>query len=190
MTKVTKISLLISISIVSLSCILAFYLYHPTHETLPTYFSYSNQDTQLLNTLNSSHEITQKSLMKWDQIMFDLVKENKLGDAYASRVYAYVYTAQRDAAFLSHNLKHRFMGSIEPLSAAVLCLFFTDSCSSIKEQISSIKDDNFSKSLTKIVMQKITRRIQQDKNQTHSYDEPKQNKLHWIGIPPYYGEDI
>ncbi len=190
MARATKFFLSIGIAIVLLCCSFAFYLYLPTREILPTYFNYSKTDLNLLRALDSSQEITQKNLMKWDQIMFDLIKENKLGDVYASRIYAYVYTAQRDAVFLSHNVKHTFMGSIEPVSAAVLCLFFTDSCSSIKEQINSINNDKFSNSLSKIVMKNIIIRMQQDKNQSHLYDEPKVNKSHWIGIQPYYGEEV
>ena len=186
MAKVTTIG----IFIVLICCSVACYFYYTAPKTLPTYYHYSNTDLKLLKTLNSSQEIRQTALTKWDNIMFGLIKENKLGDIYASRIYAYVYTAQRDAAFLSYNVKHKFMGSIGPVSAAVLCLFFPDSCAHIKEKISSINDDKFSNILSKLVIKNIAIRMQQDKNQSHLYKEPELNKPHWIGVQPYYGQEV
>lgn len=89
--------------------------------------------------------------------MFDLVKHSKLGPT-AAQIYAYVYTAERDAAFLSHNAKGEFMGSIGPTAKLVLCQFFPVDC----ETISLTQTDEYSKVLADIVIEKIRNRIQID----------------------------
>ncbi len=183
----TKLTLFIIISIV-MSGAIFFYKYHSTNLKFPTYFKYSEADTSALANSYSNHEITQTSLKKWDTIMFDLVKENKLGDTYASRVYAYVYTSQRDAAFLSNNIKSKMMGSIEPISAKVLCLFFPTSCSAIMMRINN--DDPYSNLLSEIVSKKVKERMLQDSKHNYLYEEKKQADQYWSGVRPYYGQDV
>lgn len=139
-----------------------FYFYTFSNKTLPTYFNYSATDYQALSTLESSNDMQLASLKKWDAIMFDLIKEYKLGDINASQVYAYVYTAQRDAAFLSKNAKHTFMGNLGSVTAEVLCVFFSKSCPDIRA-IKRNDTDEYSQNLAELILKKIQERIQKDK---------------------------
>ncbi|WP_173238283.1 vanadium-dependent haloperoxidase [Legionella antarctica] len=157
----------------------------PKITSLPTYFTYKGEQAAL-NNLHSSQKMTAHTTKKWDGIMFDLVKSHKLGDATASRIYAYLYTAQRDAAFLSHNNKHRFMGSLDPISAEVLCLFFPKNCPHIKFQV---KTDPYSNELAKIVLKKIKLHMILDtKQQKLSAEKPGGD--HWAGSKPYFGQEV
>jgi membrane-associated phospholipid phosphatase len=169
-----------------------FFAYYVTrtssHVVLPTYFSYSKADKKLLASLHSNQKITVEGLKKWDKVMLELVKENKLGDAPASRVYAYVYTAQRDAAFLSMNIKHSFMGSIDLVSAKTLCLFFKNNCSDLMSQVKSVTDP-FSNELADVVVTKLKARIQNDEKNTHLYPE-KSSAHSWAGTHPYFGQEV
>lgn len=188
MTRAIKITIAIVIAAVSIA-FLFYYKNYSTSPILPTYFSYSSEDIKPLRSLKSNLTITQASLNKWDAIMFDLVKKNKLGDTQASKIYAYVYTAQREGAFLSKNIKHEFMGSIGPLTAEVLCLFFTDNCDAIRVTIRHGKD-SYSNSLKDIVLMKIKNQMQEDKKQNYLYQEKKPSNQYWAGVPPYYGQDV
>jgi membrane-associated phospholipid phosphatase len=165
-----------------------FYFYTFPNKTLPTYFNYSATDYQALSNLESSNDMQLASLKKWDAIMFDLIKEYKLGDTNASQVYAYVYTAQRDAAFLSKNAKHTFMGNLDPVTAEVLCVFFSQSCPDIR--VIKHKDDKYSEKLAELVLKKIQERIQKDKKNIHLFTEKKTANLYWKGVKPYYGQDV
>lgn len=188
MTKKKKRILFIVICALLIIIISVYYLFFPHQTGLQTYFTYSPSDKQLLAALTSNQEITRVSLTKWDSIMFNLIKKHQLGDIYASRLYTYVYSAQRDAAFLSYNIKQTFQGSIEPVSAGVLCLFFSDSCAEIKEK-GGTAFDPYSKLLAKIVLTKISARMKKDAIQIHPYPEKTPVNHYWVGVKPYYGQD-
>ncbi len=155
---------------------------------LPTYFSYSEAEKMSLKKLHSSQEITTDKLQKWDNIVFDLIKTNKLGDAPASRVYAYLYIAQHDAAFLSMDIKHSFMGNIDVISAQTLCLFFKKQCSDLESQAHK-STDVYSQALANMVLTKIKSRMEVDKRNTHSYPEKSADHF-WAGTRPYFGQDV
>lgn len=154
--------------------------------TLPTYFNYSKMEQLPLNRLESTYEMSESSLKKWDNLMFELVKSHKLGDAPASRIYAYLYTAQRDAAFLSYNNKHRFKGSLDPVSAEVLCLFFTDKCEKIKF---NLKTDDYSTQLARLILDKVTKRMELDKKQQR-LSQQQRGDNYWVGDKPYFGQEV
>jgi hypothetical protein len=186
MTKMTKKIGAIITALVFIAIAFAIYHYYPFHKKmLPTYFAYTQAEKDSLYQLNSKHKITQEELEKWDTIVFDLVKKNKLGDAHASRIYAYLYTAQRDAAYLSYNVKHSFMGSIDAISAKVLCLFFTHDCSNLAN---SVGHDPYSAELADMVTNKVKARMQEDDTKTKLYPE-KPAAFYWAGIRPYFGQD-
>ncbi|CDZ78320.1 PAP2 superfamily protein [Legionella massiliensis] len=164
-----------------------YYSYRHTLKTeFPTYFQYSEGAEGSLASLNSKQSMTKGLLKKWDSIMFDLIKSNKVGDASASRIYAYVYTSQRDAAFLSYNIKHQFMGSFDQVSAGVLCLFFVNDCEKIKLQI---KEDVYSEQLATLVLAKVKERRELDKKQEHLATELSGSD-YWAGVRPYYGQEV
>ncbi|MBA2649722.1 MAG: vanadium-dependent haloperoxidase [Legionella sp.] len=153
---------------------------------LPLYFKYTISEKNELINLQSKQRITNSSFRKWDDLMFDLIKENKIGDAPASRIYAYVYVAQRDAAFLSYNVKHQFMGNLDMVSAEVLCVFFPNNCPEIKLQM---KKDVYSTQLAKLVLNKIKGRLDIDKQKTHPSTQ-LMGKGYWQGVKPYYGLEV
>ncbi|MBA2709037.1 MAG: vanadium-dependent haloperoxidase [Tatlockia sp.] len=159
---------------------------HSKKANLPTYFNYNPKKLNLLNKSYSKLVITAADLHKWDEVMFALVKSNKFGDAPASRIYAYVYTAQRDAAFLSYNMKHDFMGSLDPVSAAVLCQFFPNDCSKIKLQS---KVDLYSEQLAALVLVQIKQRMELDKTQEKLSPELRGDN-YWVGVRPFYGQEV
>jgi membrane-associated phospholipid phosphatase len=176
-----------AILLISMIFSIYYFYYRSTSRVFSTYFNYSQAQTKSLQSLNSTNEITPDALKKWDSILFDLIKENKLGDAPASRVYAYLYTAQRDMTFLSLNIKHKAMGNIDIISSQTLCLFFQNECSSIITF--STHADSYSNTLANIVLEKIKERIQKDKEITHLYVE-KSAGHYWAGVRPYFGQDV
>lgn len=155
--------------------------------TYPTYFSYKQTDQAPLTTLSSEQKMTFDTLQRWDEIMFDLIEDHKLGDAQASRVYAYVLVAQHDAAFLSFNNKHNFAGNLGPVTAQTLCLLFKDRCPELLVQAQS-SADSYSTALATIVSTQIKKRIENDKN--NSFYPEKIGKQYWAGISPYFGQDV
>ncbi|MFA5960709.1 MAG: phosphatase PAP2 family protein [Tatlockia sp.] len=172
----------------TLLCVIALVsLYFPKKVMLPTYFSYSKEEMSRLNTIPASRELmTDSTLKKWDTLLFDLIKSNKIGDAPASRIYAYVYLAQRDAAFLSFNVKKQFYGSLDPITAEVLCLFFPKDCTSIKMQKET---DSYSEALSDRVLKKINARIASDTLQQKLPERPL-GEAYWSGVKPYYGQEV
>jgi hypothetical protein len=179
-----KSVIFLSIIVVAIVLTVSIYHYYTATTMLPTYFKYSQAETQALTGLKSDDEMTQNALKKWDDILFKLIKDHFVGDAPASRIYAYVYTAQRDAAYLSYNINHNFVGSLDPVSAEVLCLFFSDSCSNLK---AGLKSDAYSEALATLVINKVKQRMAFDKN-TKPYPEIV-DAQHWAGVRPYYSQD-
>lgn len=179
---------LLGIILIIMLVLIIIYLITSFHKVndLPTYFHYSAQEINTLNELDSTEEMSKNSLNNWDTMMFDLIKKNKLGDAPASRVYAYIYTSQRDATFLSYQSKHRFAGNLDAISAGTLCLFFPNDCRKINFQV---KTDAYSNQLAKLVLNKIKQRMLVDEKQRKVALAPVGSK-YWAGIPPYFGQDV
>ncbi|WP_419418892.1 vanadium-dependent haloperoxidase [Legionella sp. D16C41] len=176
----------LSILLILILASLYFYLFHNSVNQLPTYFKYTPEEQASLSHLESSKLMTMDSLKKWDNVMFDLVKSHKLADAPASRLYAYVYTAQRDAAFLAFNVKHQFVGNLDVISSEVLCLFFPDSCLNIKL---GVRDDGFSHRLSDLVLNKIKPRMAKDSQNEHLSPQLF-GEGYWAGVKPFFGQDV
>lgn len=160
-------------------------------ELLSTYFSYNTKEVEYLRKLTSSLEISKQALEDWDEATANLIRQNKLGDKDVSRIYAYLYTAQTDVAFLSYNAKGKMMGSISPISSKVLKLFFPNDIKSIADlaQTSAKTSDEYTSHLTNLVYEKIKKRWESDIKQTHLYSE-NNSPYHWIGKKPYFGQDV
>lgn len=171
--------------IVILGIAIGLYSYFSTKSDLPTYFTYNKDELKSLKQIKSSYSMSQDTLKKWDEVMFDLVKTHKLGDVPASRIYAYLFTAQRDAAFLSYNAKHQFMGSLDPISAEVLVLFFPEDATRIKAQL---KTDDYSNKLAALVISKVILRMEEDKKREKLSPE-KIGPEYWVGVRPYFGQE-
>jgi len=65
-----------------------------------TYYLYDQDSVRALQALQTSARITRAELEQQDAIMFALVKNHNLPPTLASKLYAYVITAQADAAIL------------------------------------------------------------------------------------------
>ncbi|STX52069.1 PAP2 superfamily [Legionella busanensis] len=181
------LALSLSVSLIIILTGLYFYLSNTKTQQLPTYFTYTPEEQASLFQLQSNKLMTTSSLKKWDNLMFDLVKSHKLADAPASKLYAYVTTAQRDAAFLAFNSKHQFIGSLDIVSSEVLCLFFPDSCLNIKLTVNN--DDRFSRRLSDLVLGKIKQRIAKDRL-NERLSPQLAGEGYWAGVKPFFGQEV
>lgn len=178
------ISLLLAAIIISVS-----YYYLKTQRTatvLPTYFQYSVSELANIAHLSSEYSISQAELIKWDDISFNLVRSNELGDAYVSRVFAYLYTAMRDVAFITYNHGNEFNVSLDPICSKVLCGFFPKDCPNINANLVS---DVYSEALANTVMNKIKERIKYDNEHEQPYLPPDKSDI-WVGNVPYFAQTV
>lgn len=151
---------------------------------LPTYFSYSQKELSSLEKLKSPNSIEVEDLWRWDDVAFETVGATKTDATVASKFYAYLMVAQRDAAYLSRNARGQFKGSIDPVSKQVVCLFFSDSCSKIPVR----KQDDYSEALAKVVLAKVQGRIEEDKRTAKPYQLESGDEF-WAGKAPFKGLD-
>lgn len=131
----------------------------------PTYFQYTEEDIAPLKRLRSSDKMNFDQVEYWDEAAFQLILKNKQGEQ-AARIYAYLDVAQRDAAFLSYDVKRRFEGSLDPISQRVLALFFP---SLAQEPI--FQSDAYSNALAEIVLAKIKARLEEDEKGIKDYGQ-------------------
>lgn len=122
-------------------------------ESPSTYFQYSADEIKELSEAKSKERITKDELIKWDEIAKNLVQKKTLGED-VGRMYAYLYIAQQDAAFLSFQTQGDFIGSLAPISAGVLNLFFPS--------VPQANSDVYSNKLAKIVLAKIKERLNKE----------------------------
>ncbi len=146
------------------------------HETLPTYFSYSDQEIQSLRSLTPTAEMTLDEIYTWQEKAFEIVGENKSSSSDASKFYAYLMTAQKDAAFLSFKAKGEYVGSFDEISNGVFCEFYPDNCPGFSAEKST---DPYSQTLRKIVMEKVKTRIREDQQATKPYPR-KEGGEFWV----------
>lgn len=120
---------------------------------LPTYFSYNLLDFQKLSEKEThSPLLSNEELLKWDCIMIELAQNHP--DIDRTRVYAYLYTAQKEAAFVSYNAQGCFVGSLGPISAKILGLFYPS--------VPETDSDEYSEQLADIVFEKLKERFEEE----------------------------
>lgn len=150
-------------------------------KNLLTYFSYDRDAIRKLSDIGSEEWMDNEELMKWDEITKELSLKNPKVDT--SRMYAYLYTAQRDAAFLSFIAHGEFVGSIGPVSYRVLQLFFP---SVPRPELS----DDYSDFLSNLVFTKIKERLDDENAHMRNFpideNDPKLKEL----PKPYYGLNL
>jgi membrane-associated phospholipid phosphatase len=122
-------------------------------QKLSTYFQYDQNEISELSKKNSTEKMSKEELIKWDEIAADLSAKNPASNVYC--LYAYLYTAQKDAAFLSYNSHGQFIGSMGPLSAKVLQLFFPS--------VQLVTSDEYSDYLSTIIFAKIKARFDDER---------------------------
>lgn len=107
--------------------------------------------------MSSQFKIERKDLIDWDNIASGLLKGRNLkrfGDA--SRLFAYLYSAQKAFADASFQISTSFSGSLDPISLHVIQLFYPDY---VREEM---KTDEYSEKLTELVVKKIDVRFRQE----------------------------
>lgn len=169
-----------------------YYIFHnvamasmPTSTGIQPYFSYSTTDIQSLDSLNSDKVITKSEIDHWVQVVFDLVKKNhKKIDS--TRIYAYLFTAQRDAAALSYKAKKKLSGNLTAVSTKTLCLLLPDECGLIPQLEES---DTYSLKIAEIVTKKVNERLAQEEKALDSLpaSSPPQE---WAQDKSYFGRNF
>ncbi|HSX16936.1 MAG TPA: phosphatase PAP2 family protein [Patescibacteria group bacterium] len=150
--------------------------------TIRPYFTYTAQDTAKLRGLKSSEVMTARDIQTWQDKAYDLVEQHATIDVDSSKVYAYLAVAQMDAAALSYQAHHAYNGSVAVVSKDVLCQFYNDSCSDLL----AAGSDDYSRTLSALVLAKITERMAADKAQTKPYTL-KTGPGYWTGPAPQIG---
>lgn len=156
-----------------------------TSTSLTTYFSYSPAEIQALEQLNSEKTMTEAEVDQWTQVVFNLVKASRSKDD-ATRLYAYFYAAQRDAAALSYQVKKKLSGSLSTVSQKTLCLLIPNACASLPVQE---KPDAYSLKIAEIVTNKIHKRLEVENK---AVDEATDSKIPqgWKNDKTYFGRKI
>jgi len=141
----------------------------------PTYFTYTVDELARIRSLDSDRRTSIDDLFDWEDRLFDLVNDEKIGTRSVSKILPYLVVAQRDGAYLSFNAHQEFKGSIDPVSRQVACIFIPDVCQEIP-----VKTDAFSELIAEIVMRKVTSRIREAEEETKVY-ELKPEERYWSG---------
>ena len=144
-------------------------------ENYPTYFTYTSDELDSLRNLSSDRRMSIDDLFEWEDMLFDLVGEEKIGTGSVARILPYLVVAQRDSAYLSFNVHQEFEGSIDPVSREVVCIFIQDICQEIP-----VETDAYSELLAEIVLTKVEARISEAKSETKSY-EMRPGDRYWSG---------
>ncbi len=92
-------------------------------DPLPTEFAYSEEK---LKETRSPQLITLERIDKWEEPLQKYFSDQNISPSVRAHFYTYLYIAQRDAAFLSFNAHHCFIGSLDPLTAQIVQAFFPD----------------------------------------------------------------
>jgi membrane-associated phospholipid phosphatase len=121
-------------------------------EDFPTYFEYDKSELSKLCAMDSNYKMTDADLLKWDDIAAEL--DRKFPSQDTTRMYAYLYTAQKEAAYLSYNCHGNFVGNMGPTSVEVLKLFFSS--------VPNTESDEYSEQLAKTILAKLKVRITEE----------------------------
>ncbi len=154
--------------------------------TLPTYFTYTEDELAPLYSLDSPQQMDLDEVMKWDPITLKLIREGGR-EENISRIYAYLYTAQRDVAFLSYFIKRRFEGSLAPISQQILEAFFPHFKD--QQQKTPNNPDSYSQVLAHIVMTKVKDRMIDEQRSIKPYEQ-KQGDQYWTSTGRFIGQEI
>lgn len=146
------------------------------------YYDYSTEEMNRLRTLDSKLTMSKERLEKWDKALMELAKKYSLIEEDVYRISTYLYTAQRDAAFLSYDSTSSFKGSLDPISLAVIRLFYPFYVPSV-----SIDSDDYSYELVQIIFPNFKLRFNQE---TKNIDKEKRlmNIFAWTGYTALYNK--
>jgi hypothetical protein len=149
---------------------------------LHPYFKYTPEEIRSISELDSNLTISEQEVDKWIQIVFDIVKKDH-SEIDATRTYAYLFTAQRDAAALAYTTKNKLVGSLSSVSRQTICLLLPNECSSIP----NVKeDDEFSIKIADVVIKNIKARLEEEHVTLKSAKTPQPTK-DWDRSKYYFG---
>ena len=165
--KNRKVIVYSAIAAIVLISALAGYLFiwsSPHPPPYATYFTYTSDELDSLRELSSDKRVSIDDLFEWEDMLFDLVSEEKIETKKVKKLLPYLVVAQRDAAFLSSKVHREFRGSIDPVSRKVACIFAPDSCLEMP-----VETDAYSELLAEIALRKVEARISEAESETKSY---------------------
>lgn len=149
------------------------------------YFSYSAQDIDSLNDMHSDQQITQEELNHWVQVVFDLVKQG-IAEMDATRLYAYLFTAQRDAAALSFKVKKKLAGNLTAVSKGTICTLLPKKCALIPPAEES---DSYSKAIAEMVLKNVKDRLDEENSMIDAHPKPTPPES-WDQRKSYFGSNF
>ncbi len=106
-----------------LLCLWVFPLQAESDEYTP-FYTYPIKRVNLLKQIPTKHSITKESLQKWDNLLSNYLDYQPFMSGKGVRIFAYLYAAQADFAFLSGSIEGQFSGSIDPVSLGIIRLFY------------------------------------------------------------------
>lgn len=146
-----------------------------------THFFYSEKEMQRVEHLDSQNLITEESLKKWDQLLSKYLKNKPSGVAEnVLRIFTYLYTAQKDFAFLSKQMHGDFKGSIDPISLEVIRFFYPFFPLPRQWEV-----DEYSIVLAEMVLEKLKQRFKEEKAAERTL-----SISHWTSQVPDFGKNI
>jgi membrane-associated phospholipid phosphatase len=152
----------------------------PALETAPTYYRYDRGVVAALERHTPTATITPEELARWDTVIFELVKANRLPPTTASRVFAHVLVAQADAAYLSRAVRGEYSGSVGHLTARVLCVFFAGECPRLLRGQAA---DGYAEALTGVVLPRVLARVEEE-TAPRTTAARRAGDGHWRGDDP------
>jgi hypothetical protein len=145
-----------------------------------TYYKYDDDDLAALRIAGTWLRITPGEIRDLDAVMFRLVRRYRLPPTLAAKLFAYILTAQSDAAALGRRLHGEHAGSLRPVTARVLCLFFRPECPVLTRDL---PDDAYSTRLAAVIMVKVRQRIDAENERTTPYLRKRGDEYWWAERP-------
>lgn len=133
---------------------------------LSTYYAYDPGSVRALRALPANARLTGADLDQQDTVMLGLVRRYKLPPTVASKLFAYVLTAQADVALLSRAAHGESVGSVGPVTTKILCLFFRSGCGSPEQDRTG---DLYSDAVGRLVFRRVQERITEENAGTKPY---------------------
>ena len=149
------------------------------HLEVKTRFYYPPDVLAKLHSYSTASRMSERELTELDTFMFSVVKKKKLPPTEASRFYASVLTAQKEAADLSYSIKGEYQGSLKPVTYEMVCMMYLDSCADMNK---ALNGDAYSLEISRLVTAQYKLRNIQDKQITQ---KPKTltGEQYWKGKP-------
>jgi hypothetical protein len=133
---------------------------------MATSYAYDPGSIRALRALPTNARMTGAEFDRQDTVMLGVVRRYKLPPTLASKLFAYLLTAQADVAMLSRAAHGEYVGSIAPVTTQVLCLFFRSECGSPEQNRIA---DPYSDAVGRLVFGRVQERINEENAATKPY---------------------